>query len=156
MTKSRIYIGMMLVCIHSLCLLFVRQIRNHNGRKKMFQVKLEWTMKMLFENGYFFPKLFWPIARTNCSSDRENFLKFEAEGREFAKFLRLLRRTIYLNSERSEQFLVTEFFLTCSCNGLLVYNALSLEINFKDKLYLKKVKKDFSFWHFLFWNLVFS
>ena len=32
-----------------------------------------------------------------------------------------------------------------SCNGLLVYNALSLEINFKDKLYLKKVKKDFSF-----------
>ena len=26
--------------------------------------------------------------RKNCSSDRENFLKFEAEGREFAKILR--------------------------------------------------------------------
>ena len=37
----------------------------------MFRVKLE----MLFENGYLFP-----TARTNCSSDGENFLKFEAEG----------------------------------------------------------------------------
>ena len=26
--------------------------------------------------------------RKNCSSDRENLLKFEAEGREFAKFFR--------------------------------------------------------------------
>ena len=26
--------------------------------------------------------------RKNCSSDREKLLKFEAEGREFAKFLR--------------------------------------------------------------------
>ena len=34
----------------------------------------------------------------NCSSDREKLLKFEAEGREFS------------NSERSEQFLVTECF----------------------------------------------
>ena len=28
--------------------------------------------------------------RKNCSSDREKFLKFEAEGRKFAKFLRSL------------------------------------------------------------------
>ena len=28
------------------------------------------------------PKLFWPIVRKNCSSDREKLLKFEAEGRE--------------------------------------------------------------------------
>ena len=35
----------------------------------------------------------------NCSSVREKVLKFEAEGREFAKFL---RSTIYSNSERSE------------------------------------------------------
>ena len=41
----------------------------------------------------------------NCSSDREKLLKFEAEGREFAKFLRSLEP---FNSERSEQFLVTE------------------------------------------------
>ena len=28
--------------------------------------------------------------RKNCSSDREKLLKFEAEGQEFAKILRLL------------------------------------------------------------------
>ena len=30
----------------------------------------------------------------NCSSDREKLLKFEAEGREFAKFLRSLEQFI--------------------------------------------------------------
>ena len=30
----------------------------------------------------------------NCSSDQEIFLKFEAEGREFAKFLRSLEQFI--------------------------------------------------------------
>ena len=47
--------------------------------------------------------------RKNCSSDREKLLKFEAEGREFAKILRSLEQFIQ-NSERSEQFLVTECF----------------------------------------------
>ena len=40
------------------------------------------------------PKLFWPTVRKNCSSDREKLLKFEAEGREFAKFLRSLEQFI--------------------------------------------------------------
>ena len=35
--------------------------------------------------GILFQKLFWPTVRKNCSSDREKLLKFEAEGREFAK-----------------------------------------------------------------------
>ena len=39
-------------------------------------------------NGILLPKLFWPILRKNCSSDREKLLSFKAEGREFAKFLR--------------------------------------------------------------------
>ena len=30
--------------------------------------------------------------RKDCSSDREKLLKFEAEGREFAKFLRSLEQ----------------------------------------------------------------
>jgi hypothetical protein len=33
-------------------------------------------------------------VRKKCSSDREKLLKFEAEGREFAKFLRLLEQFI--------------------------------------------------------------
>ena len=32
--------------------------------------------------------------RKNCSSDREKLLKCEAEGREFAKFLRSLEQFI--------------------------------------------------------------
>ena len=32
--------------------------------------------------------------RKNCSIDREKFLKFEAEGQEFAKFLRSLEQFI--------------------------------------------------------------
>ena len=32
--------------------------------------------------------------RNNCSSDQEKLLKFEAEGREFAKILRSLERFI--------------------------------------------------------------
>ena len=45
-------------------------------------------------NGILLPKLFWPTVRKNCSSDREKLLKFEAEGREFAKFLRSLEQFI--------------------------------------------------------------
>ena len=41
-------------------------------------------------NGILLPKLFGPTVRKNCSRDREKLLKFEAEGREFAKFLRSL------------------------------------------------------------------
>ena len=32
--------------------------------------------------------------RKNCSSDQENFLKFEAEGQDFAKFFRSLEKFI--------------------------------------------------------------
>ena len=44
--------------------------------------------------GILLPKLFWPTVRKNCSSDREKLLKFEAEGREFSKFLRSLEQFI--------------------------------------------------------------
>ena len=44
--------------------------------------------------GILLPKLFWPSMRKKCSSDREKLLKFKAEGREFAKFLRSLEQFI--------------------------------------------------------------
>ena len=47
--------------------------------------------------------------RKNCPIDREKVLKSEAEGREVSKFFEITR-TIHSNSERSEQFLVTECF----------------------------------------------
>ena len=44
-------------------------------------------------NGILLPKLFWPIVKKNCSSDKEK-LKFEAEGQAVAKFLRSLEQFI--------------------------------------------------------------
>ena len=45
-------------------------------------------------NGILLPKLFWPTVRKKCSSDWEKLLKFEAEGWEFANFLRSLEQFI--------------------------------------------------------------
>ena len=45
-------------------------------------------------NGILLPNLFWPTARKNCFSDWEKLVKFEAEGREFAKFLRSIEQFI--------------------------------------------------------------
>ena len=58
-------------------------------------------------NGILLPKLFWPTVRKNCSSDREEkLLKFDAEGREFSKFLRSLEEFI----QTVKQVLVTKCF----------------------------------------------
>ena len=45
------------------------------------------------KNGILLPKLL-PTVRKNCPSDREKLLKLEAEGREFAIFLRSLEQFI--------------------------------------------------------------
>ena len=47
-----------------------------------------------FEYGILLPKLFWPTVRKNFSSVQEKLLRFEAEGREFAKILRSLEQFI--------------------------------------------------------------
>ena len=65
------------------------------------------SQPILFANyGILLAKLFLPTVRNNCSSNGEKLMKFEAEGQEFSKSL----RSLCLNSERSEQFLVTECF----------------------------------------------
>ena len=43
---------------------------------------------------YFVTKIVLTYCEKNYSSDREKLLKFEAEGREFAKFLRSLEQFI--------------------------------------------------------------
>ena len=45
-------------------------------------------------NGILSPKLFWSTVRKKCFSDWEKILKFEAEGGEFAKFLRSLEKFV--------------------------------------------------------------
>ena len=45
-------------------------------------------------NGILLTKLILTTVRKNCSTDWEKLLKFEAEGREFANFLRSLEQFI--------------------------------------------------------------
>ena len=51
--------------------------------------------------------------RKNCSSDREKLLKFEAEGRELANFLRSLEQFIP-TVKGQNNFWKQNVFLTCS------------------------------------------
>ena len=51
--------------------------------------------------------------RNNCFSDREKLLKFEAEGREFAKILRSLEQFIQ-TVKGQNNFWLQNAFLTCS------------------------------------------
>ena len=51
--------------------------------------------------------------RKNCSSDREKLLKFEAESRDFAKFLRSLEQFIQ-TVKGQNNFWQHNAFLTCS------------------------------------------
>ena len=80
--------------------------------KKMNEEKCGKSQPVLpnnIKNGILLPKLFWPTVRKKCSSGQEKLLKFNAKGREFAKNFQSTR-TIFSNSERPEQFLVTECF----------------------------------------------
>ena len=44
--------------------------------------------------GILFPKLFRATVRKNYSRDQEKHLKFEVDGRDFAKYLRSLNQLI--------------------------------------------------------------
>ena len=50
--------------------------------------------KSILGNGILLLKLSLPTVRKICSSDRKKLLTFEAEGREFAKFLRSIEQSI--------------------------------------------------------------
>ena len=53
------------------------------------------------KNDILFSKLFWPVRKKKCSSDREKLLEFETEGWELAKIFEVTR-TIHLNGKMSE------------------------------------------------------
>ena len=56
--------------------------------------------------------------RKNCSSDREKLLKFEAEGQQFAKSLKLLEQFIQ-TVKGQKNFWQQNAFLTCSWRFLI-------------------------------------
>ena len=64
------------------------------------------------KNGILLPKLFWPTVRKIILVIKKNFWNSWPSASNLQNFE--ITRTIYSNSERSEQFLVTECFFTCS------------------------------------------
>ena len=60
--------------------------------------------------------------RKNCSSDQGKLLKFEAEGREFAKFLRSL-----------QQFIQTVKVKLVICHSFFVHRILSYLSSLKNE-----------------------
>ena len=65
---------------------------------KMEKSRLDLNPK--YSHGILFPKNFWPTVRKILFEGSRKLLKFDAEGREFAKFLRSLEQSI-----RTVQFL---------------------------------------------------
>ena len=61
-----------------------------------------------------------------CSSDREKLLKFEAEGLEFAKFLRSLEQFIQ-TVKGQNNFWKQNAFLTCTWRFLIPHKIEQLE-----------------------------
>ena len=71
--------------------------------------------------------------RKSCSSDREKLLKFEAEGREFSKFLRSLEQFIQ-TMKGQNNFWYTECFLTCSWSFFISNKLEQLEFKLEKVL----------------------
>ena len=79
-----------------------------------------WEMVFCYQNC---SDLLW---EKNCSSDREKLFEIRGWRPRICKFFEITR-TIYSNSERSEQFLEQKNFLTCYWS--LVLNNLRIRTN---------------------------
>ena len=66
------------------------------------------------------------------------FLKFEAEGREFAKKFDCISKTIHSFSERSDYFLTQNAFLTYSWRFLRTNELEQLQIKLKKIIGIQK------------------
>ena len=98
-----------------------------------------WTIRTWFDidvyknNGILLQKLFWPTVRQNCSNDRDFFLKFEAEGWEFAKFMRSLEQFIQIVKGQNN-FWQQNAFLTCSWRFLRSNKIRTIRIQIGKKI----------------------
>ena len=72
-------------------------------------MNLNVVQQIFQQKWYFVIKIVLTDCDKNCSSDREKLLKFKAEGREFKKKIEITR-TIYSNSEKSQQVFVIGCF----------------------------------------------
>ena len=75
--------------------------------------------------------------RKNCSSDREKVLKFKAEGREFANFLRSLEQFIQ-TVKGQNNFWKQNAFLTCSWRFLSINELEQFKFKFEKIIGIEK------------------
>ena len=92
--------GPWLRSMYNICIFYIRTCLPYQNKWHNFPL----TQRQIY------PQTKMAFCFQNCSSVWENLLKFEAEGQKFAKIL----RSIYSNSERSDQFLKQNVFLTWS------------------------------------------
>ena len=67
-------------------------------------------MQNICRNGILFPILFLPTMRKKGSRDREKLLKFEADGWEFATFLRSLEHFFSVKGQYIHTIFETDCF----------------------------------------------
>ena len=80
--------------------------------------------------------------RKKCYRDREKRLKFEAEGREFANFLRSLERFIQTVKGKNN-FWQKNAFLTCSSGGVsYLKNYSNYNLNWKKLLGFRNMQEN--------------
>ena len=78
--------------------------------------------------------------RKNCSSDREKLLKFEAEGREFAKVLRSLEQFVQtVKGHVRTTFGNRMIFLTFSFFSQIYYKLVQLEFKLEKIIGIQKL-----------------
>ena len=62
------------------------QVTIHTGCNPNNKWQKSIGLYLFYFYGILLPKLFWPTARKNCSSDREKLLKFKAEDQDLQNF----------------------------------------------------------------------
>ena len=77
--------------------------------KRFTQLRTHFSSEHGYRYGILLPKLIWPTVRKNCSSDWEKKIEIRGWRARICKSFEITR-TFCSNSERSEQFLVTECF----------------------------------------------
>ena len=73
------------------------------------------------------------MRKNYCSIDPEKLLKFEAEGREFSNFLRLIEQSIQTVKGQNNFWYKQNAFLTCSWRFLRYDKLEQFEFKLKEK-----------------------
>ena len=89
--------------------------------------------------------------RKNCSSDREKLLKFEAEGRELANFLRSLEQFIQ-TVKGQNNFWYQKAFLTCFWRFLISNKLEQLELKLEKNIGIQKSAGKVRKYNFFFYG----